>query len=300
MPRIFLTIKVIIMGMMILLPTTGFAVDSSTRTLLQFLETEPTPRFPLLPPSLSITDSFKPSATSYAGTIVQLKGTAYIYHKEGTSAYKVRKDLPVFNGDTLVTAQNSRVTLQMSDDTTLVLTAQTKLLIEKSLPRMKARDTVLQLFFGRIRALVKKLSGEYTIKTTNSSVGVRGTDFAVAVAPTSKNRPLDGGKKVTTGFLTAVLTGGHQSTVELNGLFGPSVTVKPFSVARVPSENRAEQAVYIGPSAVALLEQIAPQQHEVLPTVSVASCWMVSVKILGTEKKKYFKVCKPGQKPVEK
>jgi hypothetical protein len=196
----------------------------------------------------------------------------------------------------------------MSDDTTLILTAQTKLLIEKSLPRMKARDTVLQLFFGKIRALVKKISGEYTVKTKNSSIGVRGTDFAVAVAPTPKNRPLGGKKKVTTGFLTAVLTGGHQSTVELNGLFGPPVTVKPFSVAGVPSGNRAEQAVYIGPAAVSLLERIAPQQHEVLPTVSkrkspsqgAEPCWMLSVKILGTERKGYFKVCKPVQKPVEK
>ncbi|MCI5165206.1 MAG: hypothetical protein D3903_03740 [Candidatus Electrothrix sp. GM3_4] len=323
--RLFLTINTLIMGMMFLFPTISFSSDSSTDTgeadtLLQFLETEHIPLFSLLPPSLPIAESFKPSATSYAGTLVQLEGTAYIYHKNGTSAYKARKDLPVFNGDTLVTAKNSKVTLQMSDNSTLILTAQTKLLIDSSLPRIKARDTVLQLFFGRVRALVKRLAGEYTIRTANASIGVRGTDFAVAVAPDPKKRTLSGKEKISTGFLTAVLTGGHHSTVKLAGLSGPPVMVRPFSASGVFSGNRAEQAVYIGPAVVSLLERIAPQQQqEVLPpsekfplkpslkfsqrssqSVNIDPCWTLFVKILGTEKKKYFKVCKPTQEPVQK
>jgi hypothetical protein len=296
---IALTINTIIIGIIFLFPTISFS--SGTDTLLQFLGTEHTPRFSLLPPSLPVAENFKPSTTPYAGTVVQLQGTAYTYHKNGTSVYKLKKDLPVFSGDTLITAENSRITVQMTDETTLILTAQTKLTIKRSLPRIKIRDTVLQLFFGRIRALVKKLAGEYTIKTPTACIGVRGTDFAVAVAPAPKNRRPIWQKKTPTGLLTAVLTGGNQSMVELAGLFGPPITVKPFSAAEVRSGSRAEQAVYIGPAAIPLLQGVAPQ-HKVLPTVSkspslrVDPCWTLSFKIIGTERKGDFEVCKPGQK----
>ncbi len=177
----------IILGVTLLLPATSFAVDSST--LLQFLGTEHTPLLPLLPASLPVTESFKPSTAAYAGTVAQLQGTAYVYHKNGTTAYKIKRDLPIFSGDTLVTAEKSSITLQMTDATTLTLAAQTKLVIERSLPIIKVRDTALQLFFGRVRAQVKKLAGEYKIRTTTATLRVQEGDFAAAVAPAPKNKP---------------------------------------------------------------------------------------------------------------
>jgi len=303
--RISLTIKkaiiTIIMGMMLLLPATGFAIDSST--LLQFLGTEHTPLLPLLPASLPVADSFKPSTTSYAGTVTQVQGAVYVYHQDGTAAYKLKSNLPLFNGDTLVTEKKSSVTLQMADDTTLTLAAQTKLTIDRSLPRVKVRDTFLKLFFGRIRTLVKKLSGEYIIRTPTASIGVRGTDFAVAVASAPKNRLPGWRKKAPTGLLTAVLTGGNQSTVELAGLFGPSIVIKPFSAAGVYSGSRAKQVVYVGPAAASLLQRIAPipqtgfsPDRSSLPNLPkksapvAAPCWPFPGT--GTGKGlKYFRVC---------
>jgi hypothetical protein len=259
--------KVVIMGMMLLLPTSGSAVDSST--LLQFLGTEHTPVLPLLPAALPVADSFKPSTTSYAGTVSQVQGTAYVYHQDGTTAYKLKNDLPLFNGDTLVTEEKSGVTVQMTDETTLNLAGHTKLTIDKSLPRIKVRDTVVQLFFGRVRALVKKIAGEYILRTPTAIICVRGTDFAAAVAPAPDNR-LPGRKEkeiMSSGLLTAVLTGGDQSSVEFAGFFGPSITVKPLSVAAIRSGEQAGQAVYVGPAAVSLLRKIGtpPEAGLILP-----------------------------------
>ena len=147
----------------------------------------------------------------------------------------------------------------MIDESTLVLAAQTKLTIDRTLANVKVRDTVLQFFFGRIRALVKKLSGDYIIRTPNVFVGVRGTDFAVAVAPAPLTKRHAQEKQPPAGILTAVLTGGKQSTVELTDISGgPSITVKPFSVAGVHTGSQAEEAVYVGSAAVPLLRRITP------------------------------------------
>jgi hypothetical protein len=297
-------IKIIITAIFFF-PIVGHAFDLETNTLIEFLKTKHAPPLSLLPDSLTITNTFKPSTHPFAGTVTSLRGTAYVYHKNGNIAYVIKKNHPVFSGDTLVTAENTSVTLHLADDSVLIIMARSKLLIDKSLPRMKIRDTTMQLFFGTIRSLVKKISGEYTIKTPTTTLGVRGTDFAVVVAPTQKNKQPRWKKKKPAGLMTAILTGGKQSTVELTGFFGPSVMVKPLSVAAVRTGSRAEQAVYIGPTAMPLLQEIAPHHEtqsmlpKMLPKKSApvaAPCWPFS----GTAKGKglkYFKACSPAKKP---
>ncbi|MCI5132281.1 MAG: hypothetical protein D3904_12360, partial [Candidatus Electrothrix sp. EH2] len=242
---------------MLLLSPGAFAADSNV--LLQFIKTEYTPVHPLLPTSLPLADSFKPGNQPFAGTITSFYGTAYVYHENVTIVYKIKENFPVFNGDTLITGEQSRIVIQMSDESILTLTSQTKLTIDRSLPRMKVRDTVLQLFLGKVRALVKKLAGEYTIRTPTGSIGVRGTDFAIAVAPVplpSSSRP-GWKKKTTAGMLTTVLTGKSPSIVELAGQLGPSVTIGPLSASGVRTGGKAEEPVYVGPAALTLLEKIA-------------------------------------------
>ncbi|MGB5684449.1 MAG: FecR family protein [Candidatus Electrothrix sp.] len=290
-------IKIIITAI-IFFPIVGHAFDLKTNTLLDFLKTEHTPPLSLLPDSLTITNTFKPSTHPFAGTVNRVRGTAYVYHKDENIAYTIKKNHPVFSGDTLVTAENASITLHLSDDSVLIIMAQSKLLIDKSLPRMKIRDTTMQLFFGTIRSLVKRISGEYTINTPTTTLGVRGTDFAVAVAPAPKGSLPKWGKKVPTGLLTAILTGGKESTVEMTGSFGPSVMVKPLSVAAVRMGSRAEQALYIGPTALPLLEEIAPydETQPILPkkpALAIEPCWPFSGTAKGLS---YFKVCSQQKK----
>ncbi|MCI5160204.1 MAG: hypothetical protein D3906_17645, partial [Candidatus Electrothrix sp. AUS1_2] len=224
-------------------------------------------------------------------------GTACVYHQGKPIVYKLEENLPVFTGDTLLTGEKSGLTLKMPDDSILVLAAQTKLTIDRAMLRMNVRDTVLQLFFGRIRALVKKLSGKYTVWTPTVFLGVRGTDFAMAAAPAPFDRSDDEllKKKRPAEFLTAVLTGGDQSTIELKGRSGPPIIMKPLSVAGVQGESRAGEAVYVGSAAQDLLRRIAPlpDVRPDFPPMTVPShrpCLPFSEKI-RPDRLKFFRVC---------
>jgi hypothetical protein len=287
-----------IIAVIIIFPVTAHSFERASDPLVNFLKKEHKPLVSLLPEHITLTGKFRPSTQPFAGTVVNVQGTGYVYHKNEDTAYVIAKDHPIFSGDTLITDENSRVTLHLADDSTAILTAQSKLLIKKSLPRVKIRDTALHLFFGKVRSLVKKITGEYSIKTPTASLGVRGTDFIVAVGPASSLNDAQGWKKKRANLLTAVLTGGKQSTVELAGLYGPPIQVKPFSAAAVATGERAQQVVPVGFIAPFLLQKIAPYGEETLQEEkkSHGPCWTFSVNSGGVGKKEYFEVCTPTKK----
>ena len=180
------------------------------------------------------------------GQVQQVQGTVFFIPKGGYGAYHLHRSapMPVHDGDTLITAKNSRVTLLMNDKSKLTLTPQSKMVIDKSLYDSAAgrRDTKLQLLIGRLRAVVAKITGDnsYSIQTPTATAGVRGTDFALAVGPN----------------MTAVLTGGGDSTVKLTSATGGSLTVGPLSVAGVcPSCGHQQK----NDRAMGLLHEIAPE-----------------------------------------
>jgi hypothetical protein len=180
------------------------------------------------------------------GRVQRVQGTVLFIPKGGYDAYHLDKSAPVavHDGDTLITAKNSRVTLLMNDKSKLTLTPQSKMVIDKSLhdPAANRRDTKLRLLLGRLRAVVAKITGDnaYTIQTPTATAGVRGTDFALAVNPE----------------MTALLTGGGDSTVELTSGAGGRLTVGPFSVAGVCPSCRP---AYVDESALDVLHEIAPE-----------------------------------------
>ncbi len=291
-------IRILIVAI-IIFPSIAHTSDLKNNRLLKFLENKHAPLRPLLPEDIIIADQFRPSTQPFAGTVISIQGTAYVYHKDENTAYIITKDYPVFSGDTLVTGENSRVSLHLADDSTIILTSQSKLFIERSLPRVKVRDTTLHLFFGKVRSLVKKIMGEYIIETPTASVGVRGTDFIVVVAPAPPNNDLPRWQPKPAGLMTAILTGGEQSSVELAGLFGPSIMVKPFSAAGVGPGERAQKAVSVGAMAPFLLEKIAPKDGTPRPQEkhSPGPCWTFSVDAGGAGKKEYFEVCTLAKQP---
>ncbi|MCI5158379.1 MAG: hypothetical protein D3906_08035, partial [Candidatus Electrothrix sp. AUS1_2] len=72
MSVISLPIRCIVIILILLLPSAGSATDNSSGVLLRFLETEHTPRIPLLPDSFSIADDFEPGVTSPAGFVLRV------------------------------------------------------------------------------------------------------------------------------------------------------------------------------------------------------------------------------------
>jgi hypothetical protein len=181
------------------------------------------------------------------GQVQQVQGIVVIIPAGGYGAFQLRKTMPVpvHDGDTLITAKNSRVTLLMNDQSSLTLTPQSKMLIDQSLydPAANRRDTKLKLLLGRLRAVVAKITGDssYSIQTPTATAGVRGTDFALATTPEQ----------------TALLTGGGDSRVELTDKTGHVVVVGPLSVAGVCPN--CDDTDYLDQKAAYLLHDIAPE-----------------------------------------
>uniref|UniRef100_UPI004056DDE6 FecR family protein n=1 Tax=Candidatus Electronema sp. TaxID=2698783 RepID=UPI004056DDE6 len=191
------------------------------------------------------------------GKVQSVQGAVLIIHEGGADSVRLDKSLPVpvFSGDTLITEKNSRVTLLMQDKSLLTLAAQSKLVLDKAIfkPETGRRDTRMQLLLGRLRAVVSKVTGEdnaFIIQTPTAAAGVRGTDFAVAVAPAPRQ---------PASLLTILITGGGASTVELNAAAGGSVLVGPLSAAGVPADAPAFLPVALGQAARSILSGIAPE-----------------------------------------
>ncbi|WP_417915404.1 FecR family protein [Candidatus Electronema sp. JM] len=229
-------------------------VCPSDQELLQFLESEQKPSASLLPPSVSIAEGFTPGTTEKAGAIENVQGAVLVIHQGGTSAYRLKQNLPIFNGDTLITAPTSRVTMRLTDDSQLTLTANSKLVIDQAVYQSETghRDTKLQLLLGRLRTIVSKVTGpsSFRIKTPNVVAGVRGTDFLLAVGP-SLHSPSD--------LMTVLLTGGGGSRVELIGDTGNSVLVGPLSIASAALDCGVCPSLQIGNSTLNMLHNLAPE-----------------------------------------
>lgn len=251
-------------------PLTGLAGEDcpSKSDLLHFLKTEAVPSAPLLPASATVAEKFAPGRGDKAGTVRNALGTVLALHQDSSTAYSLRKGLPVFNGDTIITGQDSRVTLLMRDKSLLTLTPQSKLVLDQSLYNRGtgSRDTRLQLILGRLRTIVSKITGQgtYLVRTPTAAAGARGTDFALAVAP-APDAPNQ--------MLTALVTGGGGSTVELTSAAGGSVMVGPLSVAGAPSDCPVCPAVKVGQAAAGTLRLIAPELEAAAADARGTAAW---------------------------
>ncbi|XOF34966.1 MAG: FecR domain-containing protein [Candidatus Electrothrix sp. YB6] len=253
-----------------------------TRKFIQFLTAEHALPASLLPDGIEKVEGdtekmngLQVARGTPAGVAQQVQGTVWVVHKGGTKAYRLQEHYHVVAGDTLITEQDSRVNLLMHDKSMLTLTAQSKLVVEKFLYSRKlgTRDTKLRLIFGKVRAAVSKIpSGEpnYRVKTPTAVVGVRGTDFVVAVTPiisrqlkamclfiprgsTSRHILLSSYR-----LMTAVVTGGGDSTVEFRGTTGPAQLVGPGSMSTAVPGKKLNLPIHIGPAAVEFMDNIAP------------------------------------------
>ena len=191
------------------------------------------------------------------GKVQTVQGTVLIISADGCNASRLEKSLPlpVFTGDTIVTAEKSRVTLLMQDESRLTLAGQSRMIIDQSIydPDTSRRDTKLRLVLGRLRAVVAKMTEKnlYHIQTPAATAGVRGTDFALAVVSPA---------------LTVLLTGGGSSAVELTDKKGGSSAVGPLSAA-----CSVCPPAHVGRKALAVLHEIAPE----LDAAAAAdeTCW---------------------------
>ena len=88
--------------------------------------------------------------------------------------------IPLYEGDTLISGDDSSMDIIFDDSTMLRLDPRCKLTI-KTLTRKSGNKTVVELFKGKVIAIVKKLfeKEEFTVKTKMAMAAVKGTEFIV-------------------------------------------------------------------------------------------------------------------------
>ncbi|MBW1797262.1 MAG: FecR domain-containing protein [Deltaproteobacteria bacterium] len=245
--------------------------------LLETFKKEYTPPKPLLPPYVQVKPGFKVGEGTPIGKIQMVQGEALVVHTGRPFAYSLKKDFPVFTGDTLVTGKRSRVSVRLNDRSAFALAPVSKLVIDKSIydPAKKKRSSLLSLWFGRARFVVAKIMGEkktdYKVKTPTAVCGVRGSDFGLAVAPieekTSSLRnffaslsPVSIAHAQAPGTLVTVVVAGKNTTLTFAGVTGPIQTVVPNSMCAAAAAKGATAVTTLASSIVqGILNQIAAQ-----------------------------------------
>lgn len=138
----------------------------------------------LLPQDLVIEEDFQPGNGLSVGLIQVVEGRVVVMHADMLRGYLAKKDLPLFQGDIIVTGKDGRAKLALNDGSILSLASETRVVINQSVyhKKKKRRFSFFKLV-GKTRFWVKKLvdlkQSDVKIKTETAVVGVRGSDFII-------------------------------------------------------------------------------------------------------------------------
>jgi hypothetical protein len=129
---------------------------------------------------LSVTERSGRAQT--VGTITSLQGSAH--DQRGTVALPVALNMSVFLHDFLITSAGASLILLLTDNSKVSLGESAKLSIDEHLVGAGANrgSTIMKLLAGSVHSLVSSSVGRpfnYQIRTSNSIIAVRGTDFEV-------------------------------------------------------------------------------------------------------------------------
>jgi FecR protein len=121
-------------------------------------------------------------AQAQVGSVVEVHGQAEIHRAGGVLPARV--GVAVMLHDELATSARSSLVLVLSDQTKVSLGELSKLQVDEHLVGTGGArsSTILNLLAGSVRSLVSSVVGRafnYQIKTSNSVIAVRGTDFEV-------------------------------------------------------------------------------------------------------------------------
>jgi hypothetical protein len=143
----------------------------------------------LLPAGLVMQESFKPGFGADVGLVQKTTERVALVHAQEMIGYWARINLPVFMKDAVITPTDGRAILQFRDESTVAISADTKLVINRSIfdPDKKERSSFLDMAMGKARFFIKKLPGfarsEFKVKTKTLVAGVRGSDFVITAYP---------------------------------------------------------------------------------------------------------------------
>ncbi len=254
--------------------TTLYSADDGTQLLDNFKTFKP--KVKLIPADVKVSKDFIGGVEKKVGKVQKVQGKVYVIHKDSKTAYKLKAKYPIFEGDTIITGSRSRINAAMQDQSVLAMAPNAKLVVSKLKYNKKnnSRSTIMGLFWGSARFIVKKLSGEpdYRVTTPTAVCGVRGTDFAMSIAPAPKVKTSSAANRflaflnpvreahalVPGALITTVLTG-PGSTVGLTGAIGGTTIVGPVSIAGAVGGAAAGGAAVVGATvATGVLGSVGP------------------------------------------
>lgn len=131
------------------------------------------------------------AALELAGTVERLQGTAMII--SGSSQKNVQLKSKVFQGDQITTANNAELLLRLTDGSVFAVRPNSNFIVSEY--RFNNTDAsqdnlLVKLLKGGFRtvtgAIGKKNPQKVRFNTPTATIGIRGTDFEVAVLEESK------------------------------------------------------------------------------------------------------------------
>lgn len=141
------------------------------------------PSAPATQPDQPAADTSQPAADEPAGNVAILKGTATVTRNGMTGPLKLQDD--IFKGDILQTGKSSTLGVTFSDDTTLNLSASSRVVVDNFIYQEGAKDNAALINVTRgtmafVAAAVAK-TGDMKIETPTATLGIRGTTGVVEV-----------------------------------------------------------------------------------------------------------------------
>lgn len=182
--------------------------------------------------TLAQADYAKPKEEDYS--------IAYINDYEGECELKRKGEgigeavsdiyISLYQGDTVITEDDSRMEIVFDDATIMKLDSNSRLII-KNLKRAKTAETVLELIKGKIFGVVKKLTQQeqFTVKTKMAMAAVKGTELIVEAGDEDKVGVFEGSVEVSNidmdgNVLSKVILDKDKEVTVVKKLKGPART----------------------------------------------------------------------------
>lgn len=217
---VFCVIITAILGLCIV---SSYAGDKPGDQLVEVFKKDIKPRVSLIPAGVKIAEDFKPGKGKAIGTVKEIIGMVLTIHRDEKTAYILKKGNKLYTRDTLISEEQSKAQAELNDGSFITIGPYTKIVFDKSVydPSKSTRSSLFNLLFGKARFIVTKLvnirNSRFNVQTPTAISGVRGSDFALCVAP---------GSPLTTTIMT-----GEGTTVTFAGDTGPTQLVGPMSAS---------------------------------------------------------------------
>jgi len=204
----------------------------------------------LMPEGLVVKDKFLPGKGFSIGTVSMVQASVIIIHSDKKYGYRAKKDIPLFEGDTIITQDKGRLEAVLNDGSTIILVPQTGIELTGSVYDQAngIRSSLINMALGKARFLVTKLVGfkrsEFKVKTETAIAGVRGSDFIVKTSPgfteiaALAKTSLEVASILSPDKLT-ILSDYEKTSVEKGALPSPVVKIPAEEINQIQNEFQA-------------------------------------------------------------